>query len=82
MARLTTAIICAAYGISPTGLYQWRKKTGLRIEEFSDPCYVAARLLAVAKKNSPRLQCLASKKFQLETAFRLAVRGIEISPKK
>jgi hypothetical protein len=82
MARLTIPIICSAYGISSAGLRQWRKKTGLRIEEFSDPCYVAARLLAVAKNNSPRLQCLTSKKFQLETAFRLAVRGIEISPQK
>jgi hypothetical protein len=76
MSRLTIPIICAAYGISPAGLRQWRQKAGLAIDEFRDPCRVSQRLLAVAKNNSPRMQCLASKKYQLEIAFRLAVRGI------
>ena len=76
MARLTIPIICAAYGISPAGLRKWRQKTGLAIDDFRDPCKVARALQQVAKNISPRMQCLASKKFQLEIAFRLAVRGI------
>jgi hypothetical protein len=76
MARLTTAIICAAYGISPTGLNQWRKKTGLRIEEFSDPSLVAQKLTATAKNRSPRLEAIADKKNQLHIGFRLACAGI------
>jgi len=73
MARLTTAIICAAYGISPTGLNQWRKKTGLRIEEFSDPQLVAQRLAETARNRSPKIEALFSKPNQLYILFRMSV---------
>jgi hypothetical protein len=76
MNRLTVHIICAAYGISPATVATWRKKAGLSIDDFRDPSLVGRRLLAVAKNNSPRLQCITAPKFQAETCFRLSVRGI------
>jgi|GEM_PF-3473201 len=68
--------IANCYGITPTTIYQWRKRAGIELRDFSDPSLVAQKLTATAKNRSPRLEAIADKKNQLHIAFRLAVAGL------
>jgi uncharacterized protein YjcR len=73
--------IANAYGISPTTIYQWKKRAGIELEDFSDPSLVAKKLAHSAINRSPRLEKLTEKKTQLAISFRLGIAGIN-QPKK
>jgi uncharacterized protein YjcR len=68
--------IANAYGISPTTIYQWKKRAGIELQDFCNPSLVAEKLAQSAINRSPRLEKLTDKKTQIAISFRLAVAGI------